>query len=850
VGEWSEGTLIRGKYQIVAKVGQGGMAAVYKALHVRFNEPRAIKVINQELANDATFVRRFEQEGIVTRRLQHPNAVRVEDIDEAEDGRPFIVMEYIEGENLKDLIVREAPMPLARVFAIAKQVAAALDAAHRFGLVHRDIKPANIALLASSDKTEPSGDRVKVLDFGIAKLKEARLEDSKVHPLAHMTMTGTGVVIGTPAYMSPEQAKGLKGDQLDGRSDLYSLGVVMYQMFTGDLPLKADSTLELLMAHISVRPRPLHEAYPGLSIPDPVAAVVMRCLEKNRELRPESGRQLIDEIELAAGREPKPPEKLPASPTMTRRHVVPPQMPEPPAARQNRALHSRARLWALTAILVVVALAGVRYLRGRKAPIKSTGTGPSGLASVSPQYAASDRGSIAVLKPPGLTSMAAGQTPHETASALTRATATAEDVPRESGLWGVEVRKLDASQMQKFHLMKEPAVLVTAVWDNNQASKAVQPGDIIQVVELAGGSGILRSASDFYRSASECVPDCLLELESSDGHSSLAGFRPAGMLGTNFVPEQDHSGKVYRNNQTGKKYRAEFRLRGPETGPEPPLGTSMAAGRSENGSAPMTDNLSLPTNAQKQSLPGPLTRDDVIRLLREAVSADIVEEQVRQRGIDFQISEEVESGMRQAGATDDLFDRLRKLIPHAFVPATLRIQSIPAGALVYIDEEQVGATPTVGSLNVSVAAKKVNHLRLSLSGYSDYQEDLKLLAGEVLNVGALLARPSARVRTKLGLIVHALSTPNADGVSVDGVVQGSFAYAVGVESHDVILRLNKQATNSVEAFAQIEAKLKSQRDVEFVVTRGVQNDKLSFGGTLYCYQKTNECWATSVHSHP
>ena len=270
------------------------MAAVYKALHVRFKEPRALKVINIELANDANFVRRFEQEAVVTRKLQHPNAVRVDDIDEAEDGRPFIVMEFVEGESLKDVIEREAPMPAARVCSIIKQVAAALDAAHRLGLVHRDIKPANIALLGSGDRSDPSGRRVKVLDFGIAKLKEAHLETSSMR---YETLTGTGMVIGTPAYMSPEQAKGLRGEQLDGRSDLYSLGVVAYQMLTGDLPLKADSTLELLMAHINTPPKPILEVRRELKVSAAVAAVVMRCLEKNRELRPTSGQVLIDEVE-------------------------------------------------------------------------------------------------------------------------------------------------------------------------------------------------------------------------------------------------------------------------------------------------------------------------------------------------------------------------------------------------------------------------------------------------------------------------------------------------------------------------------------------------------------------------
>ena len=142
--EWAVGTLVRGKYQILAKVGQGGMGTVYKAMHVHFNELRALKVISTELASDAAFVRRFKHEAVMTRKLEHPNAVRVEDIDEAENGCPFIVMEYIEGRNLKDVIDQEAPLAVRRVCSIVKQVAAALDAAHALGIVHRDIKPANL----------------------------------------------------------------------------------------------------------------------------------------------------------------------------------------------------------------------------------------------------------------------------------------------------------------------------------------------------------------------------------------------------------------------------------------------------------------------------------------------------------------------------------------------------------------------------------------------------------------------------------------------------------------------------------------------------------------------------------
>ena len=287
VGTWTVGSVIRGKYKLVAKVGQGGMGSVYKATHLAFDEMRALKVIAPELMSDDLFVKRFKHEAVITRRLQHPNAVRVDDIDEAEDGRPFIVMEFIEGKSLKKLIREEGPLPAQRVLAIIKQASAALDAAHKLGMVHRDIKPDNIALVDS-----PDGEMVKVLDFGIAKMKEARMGEN-----AGLTLTGAGVVIGTPQYMSPEQAMGKRGDDLDGRADLYSLGVVMYQMLTADLPFKADTTMEMLLAHMQKAPMPIPTAHPELQVPENVAALALRLLEKNRDLRPATARALIQEID-------------------------------------------------------------------------------------------------------------------------------------------------------------------------------------------------------------------------------------------------------------------------------------------------------------------------------------------------------------------------------------------------------------------------------------------------------------------------------------------------------------------------------------------------------------------------
>jgi serine/threonine-protein kinase len=336
VGAWSPGAVVRGKYRILSKIGQGGMGAVYKALHVTFDELRAIKVISPELVHDQLFVKRFKHEAVITRKLQHANAVRVDDIDEAEDGRPFIVMEFIEGESLRHLIEAHGAMPVDRVCSIIKQSAAALDAAHKLGMVHRDIKPDNIVLVQS-----PEGEQAKVLDFGIAKLKEGRPGE-----MGGMTLTGTGVVIGTPQYMSPEQAMGRRGDELDGRSDLYSLGIVMYQMLTGELPFRADTTMEMLIAHLQQPPINVRTVRPELQIPSGVANVVMRLLAKKPEHRPASAAALIAEIEEAEMALGGPGETHLISPVevfeQSINHPAEPALPSPQVARSSRAATAAA----------------------------------------------------------------------------------------------------------------------------------------------------------------------------------------------------------------------------------------------------------------------------------------------------------------------------------------------------------------------------------------------------------------------------------------------------------------------------------------------------------------------------
>ena len=321
------GSIVRGKYRILEKVGQGGMGEVYKAMHIGFDEPRALKMMSSEMMKDPLFVERFKHEAFMSRKLQHPNVVRVDDIDEAEDGRPFIVMEFIEGQSLKKVIETQGPLPVPRVCAIVKQVAAALDAAHRMGMIHRDIKPDNIALIPahgtapSSDTQTAPAEIAKVLDFGIAKLTEAR-----AGKLPGLTLTGTGVVIGTAQYMSPEQAMGKRGDELDGRSDLYSLGVVAYQMLTGALPFKATSTMEMVLAHMHKPPTPITSIRPELSIPDPIAALVMRCLEKDRANRPASAGALAEEIKSWEKKTATVRESAVVSPPATKKPELAPEV--------------------------------------------------------------------------------------------------------------------------------------------------------------------------------------------------------------------------------------------------------------------------------------------------------------------------------------------------------------------------------------------------------------------------------------------------------------------------------------------------------------------------------------------
>ncbi|MHB8468406.1 MAG: Stk1 family PASTA domain-containing Ser/Thr kinase [Gaiellaceae bacterium] len=267
------GTLFDGRYQVVRKLGAGGMANVYLAEDQELGRRVAIKILNDRHANDDQFVERFRLEAKNAAALGHPNIVPIYDRGEAE-GTYYIAMEYLDGRSLKELIVSRGPAPVDVAVDYARQIVAALRFAHRHGIVHRDIKPHNALV---------DGDgRVKVTDFGIARAGASQ-------------MTEAGSIVGTAQYLSPEQAR---GTGVDPRSDLYSLGVVLYELLTGTLPFDGDTPVEIAMKHLSQVPEPPSVRRPD--IPPALDMAVMRALAKDPEERYQSADELDADLERVA----------------------------------------------------------------------------------------------------------------------------------------------------------------------------------------------------------------------------------------------------------------------------------------------------------------------------------------------------------------------------------------------------------------------------------------------------------------------------------------------------------------------------------------------------------------------
>ena len=265
------GTTLSGRYTITRKVGQGGMGAVYEATHMLIGKRVAVKVLLDKYAKREALVARLEKEARLASSIGHEHIVDITDFGITEDGRNFVVMEFLEGESLAECLQREVRLPERRVLQIGQQAASALSAAHDKGVVHRDIKPENIFLLRRKDN-----DFVKVVDFGISKSLHTGSGEASTPRL-----TQTGMVLGTPLYMSPEQARG--EEDLDQRIDVYALGVILYEMVTGQVPFQGSNSLNIIARVINEDPRPPRELRPDLS--RELEAVILHAMAKDRNAR-------------------------------------------------------------------------------------------------------------------------------------------------------------------------------------------------------------------------------------------------------------------------------------------------------------------------------------------------------------------------------------------------------------------------------------------------------------------------------------------------------------------------------------------------------------------------------------
>jgi serine/threonine-protein kinase len=309
------GQTLGGRYRVTALLGSGGMGAVYCAEHTALKKTVAIKVLNQQMASHREAALRFEREAMVSARIVHPNVVSATDSGRLPDGSLYLVLEYVGGRSLRELIDAETRLTIPRALAIGSQIAEALAAAHRADVVHRDLKPSNVMLVVEDNQNEV----VKVLDFGLARVA------GESH--SGEALTRTGSVFGTPEYMSPEQAR---GEVVDHRADLYALGVILYELLSGRQPFMAPELVAILIKHIQEPPPPL-----PLDIPEPIASYVMSLLDKAPSRRPGDARQVAKALRRLAPASPHFSTAPPRAPSMD---------PRGGGARKNKPVKSLLEL--------------------------------------------------------------------------------------------------------------------------------------------------------------------------------------------------------------------------------------------------------------------------------------------------------------------------------------------------------------------------------------------------------------------------------------------------------------------------------------------------------------------------
>ena len=336
-----------GKYQILQKIGSGGMGSVYKASQPNIGRMVAIKILHSKLVNRKDLVSRFSREAKALAHLSHPNTVKVFDDGQLEDGSLYIVMEFLEGKNLNQTVRSQGPMAVERALPVLIQVCGALQEAHVRGIVHRDLKPENIFLCNQGGLT----DVPKVLDFGLAKVTDKEMRPGSI------ILTQEGMVFGTPEFMSPEQAQ---GKTLDPRSDIYSLATILYEVLTGKLPFDAKTPMEYIQHHVMTPPIPLDQRVPGLAFPQGLGDVLAKALAKDLDHRFQTAAEFAAALSpYASGRAPQYMQSMP--PTPSGPTPTPPAAsltPGPPSVASASALPGAPARQGLTVGLVVAVAAG------------------------------------------------------------------------------------------------------------------------------------------------------------------------------------------------------------------------------------------------------------------------------------------------------------------------------------------------------------------------------------------------------------------------------------------------------------------------------------------------------------
>ncbi|MDB4937346.1 MAG: Serine/threonine protein kinase PrkC, regulator of stationary phase, partial [Labilithrix sp.] len=342
------GRTIAGKFEIETLVGQGAMGAVYKARQVTLGTTLAIKVLHRQLAGEPMFAARFLREAQAASRVDHPSSMRVIDFGEEPDGLLYIAMEYVHGKTLAQIIEADSPLPVARIVDIACQALAALAVAHDIGVIHRDLKPENIMVLDGPDDEGRRHDIVKVCDFGVAKL----LEGGSRAP----SVTAQGVVVGTPEYMSPEQAR---GDALDARSDIYAMGVLLFHLMTGKVPFDSSTAFGTAFMHVNDEPTRPRLLNPGVD--SRLEAICLKAMRKRPEDRHASARELRSELRALLGHDDAYGEE--------ERAMVDPMVPSGGLLQQIEARPRRTGLLMAGVVVAATAVAaGILYPRPGAAP--------------------------------------------------------------------------------------------------------------------------------------------------------------------------------------------------------------------------------------------------------------------------------------------------------------------------------------------------------------------------------------------------------------------------------------------------------------------------------------------------